>query len=122
MGYIKHNTIIVTGWQNEKVLESRNKAIEIFGKNFDQEPNVKGGELVSEIIEGVANGQLSFFIAPDGSKEGWKTSQNGDDARREFCNWLNSDSSNYCEYVEIRFGGDDDEISIVRSNESEIES
>jgi len=117
MGYIKHNAIIVTGWQDDKILESRNKAIEIFDEHFSGEPIVRpyGSKLVSEIIPSLANGQYSFFIAPDGSKEGWETSENGDRAREEFCKWLNSDPNNHCDYIEVRFGGDDDNNSIIRS-------
>lgn len=121
MGYIKHNAIIVTSWQDDKLLESRNKAIEIFEEYFSDEPIVKpyGGKLVSEIIPGLTNGQSSFFIAPDGSKEGWETSNNGDIARKEFCKWLDSQEDNYCEYIEVRFGGDDHHNTIVRSNYTE---
>jgi hypothetical protein len=117
MGYIKHNAIIVTGWQEDKVLEARNKAIEIFEECFNGEPKVKpyGSKLISEIIPGLINGQSSFFIAPDGSKEGWETSQNGDMAREQFCKWLDSDQDNYCDYIEVRFGGDDDHEMIIRS-------
>jgi hypothetical protein len=124
MGYIKHNTIVVTGWQEEKVLEARNKAVEIFEQCFnDDEPTVKpyGGKLVSEIVSGLTNGQCSFFIAPDGSKEGWDTSKNGDKAREQFCDWLkNQSQDNYCDFIEIRFGGDDEHETIVRSKDSDI--
>jgi hypothetical protein len=123
MGYIKHNAIIVIGWQDDKVLESRNKAIQIFDEYFSDEPIVKpyGSKLVSEIIPGLTNGQSSFFIAPDGSKEGWETSQNGDRAREEFCKWLDSDPDNYCDYIEVRFGGDDSREMIVRSKDVDID-
>ena len=121
MGYIKHNAIIVTGWQEGKVLEARNKAIEIFEDCFSGEPTAKpyGSKLISEIIPGLINGQSSFFIAPDGSKEGWETSQNGDTAREQFCKWLDSEQDNYCDYIEVRFGGDDDYETIVRSSKIE---
>jgi hypothetical protein len=121
MGYIKHNAIIVTGWQEDKVLEARNKAIEIFEEYFGEEPELKpyGSRLIGEIIPSLTNGQSSFFIAPDGSKEGWETSQNGDMAREKFCEWLYSEQDNYCDYIEVRFGGDDDHEMIVRSNKVE---
>jgi hypothetical protein len=116
MGYIKHNAIIVTGWQEDKVLEARNKAIEIFEEQFSGELIERhGSKLIGEIISGLTNGQSSFFIAPDGSKEGWDTSKNGDIAREQFCKWLDSEQDNYCDYIEVRFGGDDEHENIVRS-------
>jgi len=122
MGYIKHNAIVVTGWEEEKIVEARNKAIEIFEKCFTDEPTVKpyGGKLVSEVINGLINSQSSFFIAPDGSKEGWDTSENGDIARREFLDWLKNNPDNYCDYIEIQFGGDDEHELIVRSKDKDI--
>lgn len=118
MGYIKHNAIVVTGWHKEKVLEARNKAIEIFEQCFNDEPN--GGRLVSEVVSGLINEQYSFFIAPDGSKEGWNTSENGNEARRQFWDWLRNEQYNYCDYVEIRFSDNDEHKTIVRSKDSDI--
>ena len=65
MGYIKHHTIVVTGWQ---IKEAHLKAKEVFENNFENEPYEKpfASRLVSEIIQGLTNGQSSFFIAPDG--------------------------------------------------------
>lgn len=123
MGYIKHNAIVVTGWQDEKVEEAHQKAKEIFERNFEQEPYEKpfGSRLVSEVIEGLTNGQKSFFIAPDGSKEGWDTSDSGDNARKEFLDWLMNSSDNYCDYVELQFGGDDNRNEVIRSKDSDFE-
>ena len=73
--------------------------------------------LISPIIEGMVNSQFSFFIAPDGSKEGWGTSKDADVARKEFLDWLDK-NHDYCDYFEVRFGGDDDEYRITRSLET----
>ena len=53
MGYIKHHTIVVTGWQDEKIKEAHLKAKEVFEKNFEREPYEKpfASRLVSEIIQ-----------------------------------------------------------------------
>lgn len=121
MGYIKHNAIVVTHWQKEKMEEAREKAIEIFGGTFKDEWGVRDGKcLISELMEGVTNGQFTFFLAPDGSKEGWATSKNGDTARQAFLNWLR-DADNYVDYIEVQFGGDDDSEYIVRSKHSDFE-
>lgn len=117
MGYIKHHAIIVTSWQNEKIKEAHQKAKEIFERNFITDGN--GSKLISDILKGVINDQSSFFIAPDGSKEGWPTSDNGDNARKEFLDWLQKDE-NDCDYVELMFGGDDEEESVVRSKDTDL--
>jgi len=116
MGYLKHHSIVVTGWDSEKVKEAHQKAKEIFEKKFSIEPfNLPfGTRIISNILDGLMNDQTSFFIAPDGSKEGWKTSDNGDEARKEFVDWLKV--QNACDYVEVVFGGDDDEEKIIRSS------
>jgi hypothetical protein len=61
--------------------------------------------LVSDLLTGIANEQYTFFIAPDGSKEGWPPSNDCDDAREEFLNWLR-DSKFSVDYVQVVFGGD----------------
>lgn len=110
MGYIKHNAVIVTGWEPVKVTEAYIKAVEILGSN---------SQLVSNIVQGVINGQLSFFIAPDGSKESWETSTTCDEARKAFQDWMLK-ADNYCDYIEVQFGGDDDNEYIVRSKHKDL--
>jgi hypothetical protein len=123
MAYTKHHTIIVTGHQDEKIKEAYQKAKEVFEKNFESEPHKKpfASRLVSEIIQGLINDQSSFFIAPDGSKEGRVTSDNGDNARKEFLDWLKKDE-NYCDYVEVIFGGDDEQERIIRSKDTDLDA
>lgn len=123
MGYFKHHSIIVTCRHEEHLIAARNKAIEIFGKHFERYPIGNGVDLISPVISGVVNSQTSFFIAPDGSKEGWEPSNNGDNARAEFLDWLRDEKdNNYCNYAEIVFGGDDDFEEITRStNEKEYD-
>ena len=102
MGTIKHNAIIVTGWDKTNMNTIRKKAKEIFKKHFE---NVqKGNKLVSNLVPSLMNEDFSFFIAPDGSKEGWQTSNNGDSAREEFIDYLSGQKR--CNYIEIYFGGD----------------
>lgn len=119
MGYIRHNAIIVTDWDINRVKIAHTKAREIFetlrSKEFEVSANI-----VSEIVRGITNGQASFFIAPDGSKEGWPHSDNADKARGEFLDWL-KESHQYCDYVEIRFGGDTDGAVIVRDEDSDLD-
>jgi hypothetical protein len=107
MGYMKHNAIIVTSWDKDKMDKAYAKAKETLGA------------LVSPIIEGVVNSQYSFFVAPDGSKEGWAESNEYDEKRKDFLDWL---IPNKCmvSYIEVRFGGDDEHESIVRSLDTDL--
>ena len=123
MGYLKHHSIIVSGWQEEKVKEAHQKAIEIFENSFSEEPYQKpfGSRLVSPIISGLVNSQDSFFIAPDDSKEGWATSDYGNNARKLFLDWLQNENDNYCDYVEVIFGGDSEQNGVIRSKDSDLD-
>ncbi len=117
MGVIVHNAIVVTGWQDAEMKEARAKAVEIFNEAFKGYTINAGEELVGLLMEGVVNGYSSFFIAPDGSKEGWEASDNGDRARKEFTKWLDDKRKNndyYLDYVEIEFGGDKFSSEIIK--------
>ncbi len=48
------------------------------------------------------NGTQTFCICPDGSKEGWGTSNEGDRMREEFIDWLGNQPS--IDWVAIRYG------------------
>lgn len=121
MGYIKHHTIVVTGWKEEHITQAHKKAIEIFENQCKDEiiEPPYGCSIISSIVGSLANGQKSFFIAPDGSKQGWETSNNCNKAREMFLDWLR-DEDIYCDYIEVMFGGDDDIQRIVRSNDSDL--
>lgn len=103
MGTIKHNSIVVVGSDLKKI---RKKAVEIFRKNGNE-------KLVSELINDASNSKESFFVSPDGSKEGWKRSNDCDEARAKLCKYLDKQR---CDYVEIEFGGDDDNVRIINNN------
>jgi hypothetical protein len=105
MGYIRNHTIAVTGGNyRDEVDEAHKIACQIF-KRHDLEM------LVSPLVQHASNGGAAFFIAPDGSKEGWATSQSGDDARQEFKDWLRV-SNLYLDWAEIVLGGDDGEYQV----------
>lgn len=96
MGTTKHHTIIVTG-----VDEAINRAHDAATSTFK--------ELVSPIIKSKMNGYMSFFIAPDGSKEGWKDSNEYDDKRKNYIAWLEDEINelgNYLDYAEICYSSD----------------
>ena len=101
MGYIRHHAIVVTCWEGDQIERAHCKAIEI-------------GLPVSNVVGPQVNGYSSFFIAPDGSKEGWEDSEDGNEKREAFKAWLPGDCS-YCEWVEVAYGHDDNEALITDS-------
>lgn len=108
MGYIRHHSIVVTTWDKDKVKIVYDKAKEIFGAN------------VSEIVNSNINGYQSFFVAPDGSKEGWEESEQGDKNRASFLEFIEQqkyeDDSNSISFAELFYGDDEGESEIVNHN------
>lgn len=86
MGYIKHDSIIVVGF-DERVLKAHDKAIVQF----------KG--LVSNLVEGGMNGYVSFFIGPDGSNEGWEESDAFDMKRIKYKKFLDKSELTWAHVV-----------------------
>lgn len=101
MGLIQHDAIIVSAWKDEHIEEAHRKAIELCcGVDAD------GIELripVTEIVTSKCNGYGHFLIAPDGSKEGWTTSELGNVLRNRFLDWAKS-SGLYVDVVTVRYG------------------
>ncbi len=108
MGYIRHHAIAVTSGIDELLKKAHDKAKLIFE------------DRTSEILKGVTNNYNSFFIAPDGSKEGWEESQTGDNQREEFVKWINEqayeDDSNSLAFCEFFYGDDNGESLIETHN------
>jgi hypothetical protein len=107
MGYMAHNAIVVTSWNEDLIQEAAREATSL-------------GLQILGPSEEVVNGYRSILICPDGSKEGWDDSNDGDSRRESFRAWLNSkryeDGSTPLDWVEIRYGPDDNEAEIVASN------
>ena len=98
MGYIRHDAIVVTSW-NREVLElaatqARFLGLEVIG------PSAK-----------VTNGISTFLVCPDGSKEGWDESEEFEDRRARFLEYLNGkryeDRSSCLSWVALAYGSDD---------------
>lgn len=101
MGYIKHEAIIVTGWNEERLTAARDKAVEL--------------ELVvTPFAESPVNGYKSFLIVPDGSKEGWEESDKGEVRREAWISWASdpeAGGSRRVDWAMVRYGGDDPELA-----------
>jgi hypothetical protein len=120
MGYIRHHAIVVTSYASfgSSLEDAHEKAKEIF--NTMNHYNDSRNNVVSEIVVSPVNGYASFFIAPDGSKEGWEESQDGDTKRELFIRWINEqayeDGSNSISYAELFYGDDEGHSEIVNHN------
>lgn len=92
-GYIAHDTIVVTAWDAKHLVGAHAKAMELFG------------EQVGAISPPAINGYVAFFVPPDGSKEGWGASDEGDRRRAALIEWM-QETDDYIDFVAVRFGGD----------------
>lgn len=110
MGYIRHHAIIVTSFDEGLIQKAYMMALEIFDPQH-----------VSPVIGPVTNAFYTFFVGPDGSKEGWKTSDDGDERRDRFIVWLDmqrhEDGSTSLDWVEVQYGDDNHETCIVRDSD-----
>jgi len=103
MGSMCHHAIVVTAFKNY-IPEAHAKAKEII-----EAPDKFGhsNKLVSEIIESNINAYWSFFIAADGSKEGWDDSDLFNERRGEFIKWLRQSRS--CSWALIQYGDEEND-------------
>ncbi|AIM37392.1 hypothetical protein KO02_12340 [Sphingobacterium sp. ML3W] len=110
MSWNIHHTIIVTDWDSRDIEKARALALEYIDEI-----------LVTPIFYGYVNPQYTFFIVPDGSKEGWLDSDIMDTNRALFLNKM-KESDLCCDYVELQFGGDfgSELTQILRHGDSDL--
>lgn len=98
MGNVSHHAIVVTSWKRDVLKDARK-----YAKKLKLE--------VTEIVESKWNSFATFVVLPDGSKEGWRESIDGDDRRAKLKERLLSyrydDKSSCLEWVEVQYGRDD---------------
>ena len=98
MGYMRHNAIVVTSWKTDAIeaaaCRARNIGMTVIGPSAE-----------------LMNGYRTMLVCPDGSKEGWKESDEGDKNRADFRDWMRAqryeDGSSNLEWVEVAYGSDD---------------
>jgi hypothetical protein len=109
MGRIKHDAIICAASQDSDLLLARDKAIAL-------------GLPVSGFVPSFINGYCSFLIGPDGSKEGWESSDEGESNRAQWIAWTR-EIDLAVDWAHVSYGGDDPELAhLVDHNEHEEES
>ena len=118
MGYMIHHAILVTSDDENQIREAHQKLTEI---SINTQPILgAGGVWVSPISPKTTNGYQSFFVSPDGSKEGWDQSYMGDRFRDEAIKILNSfayeDKSTSIKYAEVQYGDDENDNRVLRAS------
>lgn len=107
MGYMRAHAIVVDSWDEGMIIKAHKQACIIF-------------PYASPISPAASNGHRSFFIPPDGSKEGWHDSDVGDERRSKFRRWLrkqcHEDGSTSLRWVEVQFADDNDETIVTDSD------
>lgn len=120
MGYIRHHAIIVTATYDGWAVRARRKAVELVEKEMAGHCAVN--DMVGPILGPTVNGTETFIIGPDGSKEGWETSGNGDAMREQFIAWLEEqkydDGSSPIRWVEVQYGDDNSETLILADSDA----
>ncbi len=97
MGYMRHHAIVVTGFDIDGTKTARQGAVELAAK-FDNPC------AISELSEKATNGYRSFLIAPDGSKEGWVESKQGEEFRAAVIEYFQSQDGLYISWCLVQFG------------------
>jgi hypothetical protein len=99
MGYVQHDTVIVT------TDESQAPDLDAFRASIPE----RFRRLVIGPIPSVVNAYVTCVFLPDGSKEGWVDSDTGDDIRARFVALFGqrfSDGSSWHDVVHVTYGGD----------------
>lgn len=113
MGIINHNAVIATTWNKAKV-----EAIQEWIKTLPKTEDGFDPQILFQRVPSWTNGYITIILAPDGSKEGWKTSDQGDRLRNLFIERIEqdaySDGSNSWNWIEVSFG--EFGCKVIRSN------
>lgn len=97
MGHQRDHAIIVSAFDfpesKEQIEWAHETAKTIFGEHR-----------VCDMIgpKHITNGRMSFFIAPDGSKEGRQESDENNGRMARFCDWMH-DNTPYVKFAEVAF-------------------
>ena len=97
MGYFCHQAIIVSSHDAQAIQAAHDMAVEIF---TDKQ--------VTPILPPAINSLFTFFVGPDGSKEGWHESLQGDAQRAEFVHWCKQNGNGYLMAGEVQYYDEND--------------
>ena len=105
---MKHHAIVVSSFDSEAIANIHDFASDLFDT------------MVTSVQISPVNGYSTFFIGPDGSKEGWNESNDYDARRKLVITEIDSikydDGSNRLSYSEFFYGEDNNESQVVSHN------
>lgn len=114
---IRHHTLVVTVHDQKLAEKLRLQISDLYKKNMEAK---NGFQLISPIVASLIGGYYTFFIAPDGSKEGYDLSDDGDMIRTKVIELLESYKTNDAtfpvSYVELFYGDDFLSPQVIRHN------
>jgi hypothetical protein len=117
MKNIRHHAIIITAKDCETLELIRKEVMYLFDEYMEAKT---GYQLVSPIVRGLINKYCSFFVAPDGSIEGYDASHDADMVREKIIEFLNSvvkpDESNCISFVEVSYGSFGNTAEVLNHN------
>jgi len=119
MGYMRHHGIMITGSDlHEDSLFNKDNYLTI-SIVHEKAKQIFPEKLVSDLQMSVMNAYKSFAIFPDGSKEGWSDSDEGENRRDAFIKWIQGDtrSRSFIDWVEIQYGDDERMTRICRHSD-----
>jgi len=109
MGYMRHHAIIVSTFSDTAADKAHERAIEL-------------GCEPSPILTSRVNAIYTFLIPPDGSKESWPESDEGEERREAFLDWINlrrhEDGSTVYDWALIQYGDEDADNRILLHSDS----
>lgn len=109
MGYMRHHAIVVTSGHDESIEGAHKAATDL-------------GMTVTPLVSSPINHYRSFMVCPDGSKEGWSDSDEGDKRRDAFVAWLDEgdgDNPPWCSWAEVQYGDESGIQGIIRASDLE---
>lgn len=112
MGYMRNKALIISGFSESTVLSAHAVAKEVHLR-FGLE------SLVGEVVKHAVNGGAcfaAFYVSPDGSKEGWNTSDDGGMALDLVAAYLEENPQHYLNWAVVLLGGDDDEYGVLEAS------
>jgi len=113
MGYVRHVALVVTGHDYSDAIDRAHvEAVRICG------------ERVTSLIRSPVNGYRSFMAAPDGSKLGWRESDEATEQREQLKSWMkltrHEDGSGPLAWVEVQFGDDELDTRVVDDSDADV--
>lgn len=109
---MRHHAFVVTSYNEREAQKAHAKALGLFGL-----------DRVTTVMTSPSNAYYSFFVGPDGSKEGWPESDKGDELRAAFIEWLREqyfeDGSSPYFWAEVQYGDDEDEAKLCGSSDDD---